>query len=199
MFEIVEMHRTHIPAVAHLHAQALAGDFLPSLGTGFLQVFYRAALQQQVAFGFVALDQGQPVGFVLGSAQTDRLFRRVLMTSALALGVAALPALMRQPALLGNLLETFFYPQREAVCTEPAELVVIAVAAGSRGQGIGEALVGALNQSYVQSGLLAYKVTVLQTNTGANRFYQRQGFQPAGAFQLYRKNWNVYRMDLAHP
>jgi ribosomal protein S18 acetylase RimI-like enzyme len=192
---IVPMRRSHAGAVACIHAQALAGDFLPSLGINFLRVFYEGALDQGAGFGFVDLEE-KPRGFVFGSADTRALFKRVMLSRMLALGLAALPALLRRPLLLRNVAETFLYPSKEGQSPHQAELVVIGVDTESRGRGIGQALVAELNRAFRAQGIVAYKVTVLRSNPRANRFYQRLGFQLSFEFTLYGKKWNLYTNQL---
>lgn len=196
---IVPMQRSHAQAVARIHARALAGDFLPSLGTNFLRVFYKGALDQEVGFGFVHVKDGEPGGFVFGSADTRALFKRVMLTRMLALGLAAAPAILRRPLLLRNAAETFRYPGKEGQSPHRAELVVIGIDTQLRGQGVGQSLVGELNRAFRQRGVQAYKVTVLQSNQGANRFYQRLGFQFSFEFTLYGHPWNLYTYDLEKP
>ena len=193
---IVPMQRSHAGAVARIHADALSGDFLPSLGIGFLRVFYEGALDQGVGFGLVHLEEDRPRGFVFGSADTRALFKRVMLSRMLALGLAAIPTVLQRPLLLRNVAETFLYPSKEGQSPHQAELVVIGVDAELRGRGIGQALVGELNRVLRAQGVQAYKVTVLQSNPGANRFYQRLGFQFSFEFTLYRKKWNLYTHEL---
>jgi ribosomal protein S18 acetylase RimI-like enzyme len=199
--KLLPLTQAHIPVVAQLHTDALAGDFLPSLGEKFLRVFYRAALRSGLAFGFVQVGVAEkPDGFVLASPDTSALFRRVAAGSALALGWAALPAVLRRPALLGKVGETFLYPAREAeaagAASGCAELLVIAVAPARRSQGTGAALVAALNETFARQGISRYKVTVLAENDGANRFYCREGFQQVSRFIQYGKWWNLYLLTL---
>lgn len=194
---VVPLGAEHVEAAARLHASALAGDFLPSLGPAFLSVFYRTALARNQLFGFVQVEAGQVEGFVAASPDTSRLFRSVLAGASLNLAWAALPAVLRKPGLLLKVAETFLYPRREAQAgTAEAELLVIAVEAEKRGCGIGEALVQALNEAFRAQNVPVYKVTVLETNPGANRFYRRLGFRPSGAFRLYGKAWNLYTYPL---
>ncbi len=189
----------HVPAVARLHASALAGDFLPSLGEPFLRSFYRSALKSGLAFGFVQLEgTGELAGFVLGSTDTSTLFRQIIRRNAFRLGWSALPAALRKPSLLLKVFETFFYPSREgAAASQPAELLVIAVSAAQRSHGLGTGLVQALNQEFNQRGIYTYKVTVLQENQPASAFYQRLGFALCGQFVLYGKGWNVYQTAIS--
>jgi ribosomal protein S18 acetylase RimI-like enzyme len=191
------MSKTYVQEVARLHAAALAGDFLPSLGEPFLRVFYRAALESGMAFGFVDTVGKRVRGFVLGSLDTSSLFRQVVLRAAPELGRAALPALLKRPGLLLKVAETFLYPAREAEVRDKTELLVIAVEAEARSRGLGAALVQALNSAFRQHRARSYKVTVLQSNAGANRFYQRLGFQLCGQFRLYGKGWNIYSFRIS--
>jgi len=193
---IIPLQREHAPRVAELHCAALAGDFLPSLGQGFLTVFYEGVLDLGVGFGFVAIEDGRPAGFVLGSADASVLFKRVVAGRAVTLGLRAIPAVIRKPALIANVLETFLYPGKESAAPEKAELVVIGFDAAYRGRGLGRGLVNALDDAFRAQGIASYKVTVLQANQGANSFYRALGFQPALEFELYKKKWNLYTLNL---
>ncbi|MCE9591590.1 MAG: GNAT family N-acetyltransferase [Planctomycetes bacterium] len=193
---VIPMGLEHAGAAADLHIEALRGDFLPTLGARFLRTFYRGALGSGAAFGLVEEEQGCPVGFVLGGEDTSVLFRKVLASSMIPLAWAMLPALLRHPGLILRVFETFLYPSREGTVPQKAELIVIAVAAGRRDQGIGERLVSALEDALKGRRVTSYKVTVLKSNTGANRFYLRRGFRLADEFRLYSRGWNLYVRDI---
>jgi ribosomal protein S18 acetylase RimI-like enzyme len=187
---------SHAQRVAEIHASALAGDFLPSLGVPFLAELYRGILGLGLGFGFVTTSESGVSGFVLASDDTSALFRTVMMKRAIALGMRLLPALVRRPTLLRNIIETFTYPEQEGKVPVAAELVVIAVDATMRSKGQGAALCDALDADFRRRAILRYKVTVNQSNDGANRFYQRQGFQLADSFRLYGRGWNLYTRTL---
>jgi ribosomal protein S18 acetylase RimI-like enzyme len=186
------MQSGHGVAVAKIHADALAGNFLPSLGVAFLERFYRAVIEEELAFGYVSIEDEQVNGFVLGSIDSSRLFRVVGIKYGVSLGWAALPVIIRKPSTLIKVAETLFYPRKEGFVLERAELVVIAINPERRSQGIGGQLVNALTHAFSMNGIDAYKVTVLQSNDGANRFYRKLGFQLAGEFRLYAFQWNLY-------
>lgn len=188
---IIPMQRNHAARVAEIHCAALAGDFLPSLGKGFLSIFYEGVFDLGVGFGFVTIEDDRPIGFVLGSADTRTLFKQVMMSRAIPMGLRVAAALLRKPVLLSNVIETFLYPSKEGEVAEKAELVVIGFDAPYRGRGLGGQLVSALNDAFRAQGVQSYKVTVLQSNQGANNFYRMLGFQPVLEFELYRKKWNL--------
>lgn len=193
---IIPMRREHAARVAEIHCAALSGDFLPSLGKEFLTVFYQGVFDAGVGFGFVAVEENQPVGFVLASVDTSSLFKQILMSKAIPMGLRVIAALLRQPRLLANVFETFLYPSKENV-PEKAELVVIGFDAAFRGRGLGHQLVNELDNQFRALNVHSYKVTVLQENQRANHFYQSLGFQIAQEFELYRKKWNLYIRTIA--
>ena len=186
----------HAQRIGEIHAQALAGDFLPSLGSGFLAELYRGILGMGLGFGFVAEEGGVVLGFVIASNDTSDLFRRVMLRRAFPLGLKMLPALIRRPVLIRNIIETFTYPKLEGEAAVSAELVVIAVDSSFRSHGLGAALCSALDEDFRCHGVTQYKVTVNHSNDGANRFYLRQGFQLAHTFRLYGRGWNLYTKAL---
>lgn len=183
---------TDVPEVAQLHVQSLPGDFLPSLGPRFLEVLYSGMLELDLAWGFVARDEGELQGFVIGTADNQRLFGRLIRARTLPLTSQVVRALLRTPRLIIPTLETFLYPSREGGPQIAAELLVLAVAAERRGMRIGEQLLRELEHSFVKRGQNAYKLTVLERNTAAQRFYERCGLIRSGSFSLYRKDWVLY-------
>ncbi|MBI5035487.1 MAG: GNAT family N-acetyltransferase [Chloroflexi bacterium] len=185
------MKREHAARVAEIHCAALAGDFLPSLGKEFLTIFYQGVFDLGVGFGFIAFENNQPVGFVLGSVDTSSLFKQIVLSKAIPMSLRVFVALFRRPKLISNVLETFLYPSKEDV-PEKAELVVIGFDEAYRGRGLGRQLVNALNETFRAQGVHSYKVTVLQSNQRANRFYTALGFKCVKEFALYRKKWNLY-------
>jgi len=186
----------HTESIAKIHAEALDGDFLPSMGVGFLETYYKSVLSAGSVFGYVYFDLDKLVGFVAGSTNAAVMFRKTISGTALKLGWKAIPALLRHPHLLRNVAETFLYPGREAVVSDKAELLVIAVCAENQGEGIGRVLVKALNGEFRKQKVTSYKVSVLESRVGANVFYKRLGFQQTATFSLYGKGWIIYTYDL---
>lgn len=189
---IVPMQLEHADRVAELHCAALEGDFLPRLGKRFLTVFYQGVLDLGVGFGFVAVAEGQPVGFVLASADTSGLFKRVMLSRAMALCLHIIPALIRNPALIANVVETFLYPRKERDVAEKAEVLVLGFDVAYRDPRMTYQLFNAVNDTFRAQGVRSYKATVLQTNQLINNLLCRLGFQLVFEFELYRKKWNLY-------
>jgi ribosomal protein S18 acetylase RimI-like enzyme len=183
-----------VAQVARIHASALAGDFLPSLGQNFLQVFFRTAIKMPGAVAVVVEDE-TVAGFVLGCLDSHLFFYDVLKRAAPQLAMAVIVPILKKPALLLKAIETFTYPKRESSNVE-AELLIIAMDNSHRHQGGGRILVEQLDREFLARSVREYKLTVLQENSNANRFYQNLGFTQAGTFNLFNKPWLLYERSL---
>jgi ribosomal protein S18 acetylase RimI-like enzyme len=191
------MTNSHLDAVCKIHIRALRGDFLPSLGYSFLRTLYEGILDLGLGFGFVVIEQGETVGFVLASLDSQNLFRKLILKRGPALAIRAALAVLRKPWLAPRVVETFLYPARGGQVPYKAELIALAVQETNRGQGKGETLLHRLHEELRRLGVSGYKVTVYKSNEGANRFYRRMGGQYAHSFTLYGREWNLYTYDLA--
>lgn len=64
------------------------------------------------------------------------------------------------------------------VGAEVGELETLAVAAGTRGEGIGTLLIKACEERLRAEGVAYWTVGVVEANEGATRLYERAGFRP---------------------
>ncbi|MBF0569442.1 MAG: GNAT family N-acetyltransferase, partial [Candidatus Omnitrophica bacterium] len=103
--------------------------------------------------------------------------------------------LIRRPEMFAKILETLQYGKRTG--TEAGgELLVIAVNAAQRGQGVGRQLVSLLEEEFRRRSVGAYQVTVHSDREAANRFYHHCGFQSEKKFKLYGLSWDLYTKHL---
>ncbi len=189
---------SYLMAIALIHKNALEGDFLPQLGTGFLYNLYLGILsdnENNVIFADVS-ENGHISGFVFGSIDTGRMMGSALKKRFFQLTYFGVLALIRKPFLIKNFLQTFFYGKKESGVSEKAELVVIAVETDNRSSGLGKKFVSALNDWFKGKGIHRYKLTVNSSNKNANGFYRHLGFVYEYSFQLYSKGWNLYTKEV---
>lgn len=180
-------------AITKIHMGALAGDFLPSLGIGFLTVFYEGIIGKSGVYGFTAVENGKIQGFVVGTNDSSKFFSLALSSNFLKLSLFLLFQLIKKPSLIKNVLETFLYPNRD---TGPkAELVVIAVRKSYQGKGLGRTLVDALEGAFKKDGIKRYKLTV-HVDKDAVGFYEHLGYSRLSSFRLYGKMWYVYEKNI---
>lgn len=182
----------HVSEASAIHADALEGDFLPSLGSSFLVELYGGLIDLELGFGFVARDADRIRGFVFGSRDSAFLFHEVLRKRFLKLGWKLLGAITRNPHIVLEVVETVRNPSKEEMKNVSAELMVIAVADGWRGMGLGHRLIERFDREAQAMQIPGYKVTVHRDKQRANRFYRNLGFIHRSQFRLYGKDWNVY-------
>jgi glycosyltransferase involved in cell wall biosynthesis/ribosomal protein S18 acetylase RimI-like enzyme len=174
-------------AMARLHAEELPDAFLPTLGYRFLTRLYRALVADPQAVALVAETDGV-VGFAAGVASVGGFYRRFARRHGLSAGLAAAPRLAR-PSVLRRLLETVRYPEQaigQPSQLPDAELLSIAVAPSCRTGGTGRALADGVLHGLAERGAAEIKVVVGAAHGGANRFYERVGFRPAGQLSVHQ-------------
>jgi glycosyltransferase involved in cell wall biosynthesis/ribosomal protein S18 acetylase RimI-like enzyme len=175
-------------AMARLHADGMPDAFLPTLGPRFLRRLYVALAGDPEAVALVAEGPDGVVGFAAGVVSVGGFYRRFAARHGARAALAAAPRLVR-PATAGRLLETVRYPAQAAGAPAglpDAELLAIAVAPAARTGGTGRALADGVLDGLAARGAGQVKVVVGAANNGANRFYARVGFQPAGHLSVHQ-------------
>jgi ribosomal protein S18 acetylase RimI-like enzyme len=180
-----------VAQAVRLHYDALSyRSTLTIFGERFLHELYRALLDEHNAFLVAAHEGAELRGFILGSIDSARMMSAVPRRWYRFAPLMA-PALLTRPLLWPRMLQTLFYARKEGVDVQ-AELVVIAVVDGQRGNGIGRQLLHAFDGELARRAIDRYKVTVHEAMTQSNRFYTQNGFQLASTFSMYGVPWNLY-------
>jgi glycosyltransferase involved in cell wall biosynthesis/ribosomal protein S18 acetylase RimI-like enzyme len=175
-------------AMARLHAEGMPEAFLPTLGRRFLGRLYAALAGDPGAVALVADGPDGVVGFAAGVVSVGGFYRRFALRHGPRAALAAAPHLVR-PAVARRLLETVRYPAQAgapAASLPDAELLAIAVAPAARVGGTGRALADGVLDGLAARGAGQVKVVVGAANDGANRFYVRVGFEPAGQLSVHQ-------------
>ncbi|HET6815055.1 MAG TPA: GNAT family N-acetyltransferase [Actinomycetota bacterium] len=176
-------------AMARLHADGMPDAFLPTLGPRFLARLYRALATDPEAVALVAEGVDGVVGFAAGVASVGGFYRRFARGHGPAAALAAAPRLVR-PSVARRLLETVRYPADSGGNGDgqlpDAELLSIAVAPAFRAGGTGRALADGVLAGLAGRGADDIKVVVGAANQGANRFYAKVGFSPAGHLTVHQ-------------
>ena len=178
--QIVSMASEHVAEVARLHTTGIGEGFLSSLGEKFLCCLYGAVVESEMSFGFVAVDQGNVLGFISCAESTGALYKAILKRYLHRLLWACLPAMLK-PRNIKHALETLFYPMRTEADLPTAELLSIVVAKEARGLGLGRRLVEACSDEFRRRGIVSFKAMVFEKFL-SNSFYQRVGFKSVGKY-----------------
>lgn len=183
----------HIPAIAKVHVEALAGDFLPTLGESFLKTFYDGVIGQEGVFAFVDIEEEEVVGFIIGTKDSSFFFRKALYSNPFLIVFKLLLSLLKNPTLLKKIIETFLYPRKDTGVK--AELVVIAILNRFQGKGLGRKLINTLDKEFIKNKVKSYKLTVYQDKQAVS-FYEHLKFKRQSEFKLYDKMWYIYEKQL---
>jgi len=171
-------------AVATLHAESIAIGFLAVLGNRFLERLYQRVASDDHSFVLVHVDDAQRVdGFVALAENTGRLYRDFMVRDGMQAGLRAAPAVLRHP---WKVFETLRYGIDGRDDLPGAEILATAVAANSRGQGIGQALVAAATDELRRRGIEHAHVVTAADNDSAQRAYFACGFQRHATVEVHR-------------
>jgi ribosomal protein S18 acetylase RimI-like enzyme len=169
-------------AAARLHAGQISEGFLASLGTGFLTRLYRRVACSDGSFLLVADENGDQIGFLAGTLDVGKLYKKFLLRDGAFAALAAAPQLLRA---WPRALETLRHGGREEPAKGSAELLAIAVDPGRRGNRIGARLVERFLDEVRLGGARTAHVVVGAGNSPAIALYERSGFEAAETFELH--------------
>lgn len=179
-----------IPDIARIHAEALPDDFLPSLGTDFLElVYYPQAIRSKHATTLVACIDEQSIGFVTIAHNSIRFNRDVLRDNLMQVAAYAVRSILRNPGYLVKSLEVFW----SAVATprDPilGEIAFIAVEKAYRGRGVGKQLVGAALDYLRQNHIPYCRTKTLAKNSNVIKMYEGMGWHVREQFRLIGREY----------
>ncbi len=199
---ITQLTPAHAGDAARLHILGQPGTFLTALGSGVLTVLYRTLSVSPVSFGYAVTGaDGQVLGFAAVTTSTGRLFVEMGTRRLGQLLPPLLACFARRPFLILRSAQTLFYPLLAGDAAEShgphAELLAIMAEPAVRSRGIGAALLAAVCAECRSRGMAELLVTVDAANSGARRFYQRQGFQLRKEFSLYGRAMVLCALSLA--
>lgn len=189
---ILPLNSKLIPQITKIHINSLSNDFLPQLGSKFLETIYRGSINKH-AFGYADVDNKKVRGFIVGTSNMSLFFRNVTQENFLKLSFFLFLKLLQKPVLFKKIFETFSYSKKDH--GPKAELIVIAVSQKYRGEGIGKKLIEVLEKKFKQDKIREYKLTV-HAEKEAVKFYEKLNFKYLAKFNLYNKSWFIYTKKL---
>lgn len=196
MIEIRKLRREEAPVAADLHIEGQPGTVLTTLGKEFLTALYAELSDSQHGLALVAVQEGQVVGIIAGATDTHALFKELIWKRGLRLAIPVARRLLRKPALLYRVLQTFTYPNKLRANPGDAEFLFMGVRSDMRRQGIASRMLEALIAALKERGATGLLSTVDVTNPRANPFHVKWGFQVIAQFDLYGRKMNLYYLPL---
>jgi GNAT superfamily N-acetyltransferase len=195
---IRRMRPSEAATVVHLHADLIAGAFLPKLGQRFLRQLYLAIGQDADSGVLVAARDGEILAFLAYSLDVSAMYRRLLHARWLCLAAASLPHSLH-PRILRELVETACYPRRAAARDWPAaEVLSMAVIPTARRQQLGRRLMEAALEQFRRAGQTAVKALVGAPDP-IHRLLRAYGFTRQGEIVQHGCTHDVYVLSVQQP
>lgn len=155
-----------IPEVAHIHFKHLKVGVLSHLGEKFLQEFYKSLFKQSSTFTIIAVKNSKIIGFATGATN----LKTVPKTMISGLWFPTLLAVIKNPMITLQLLQTPFYPSFKAD-KNIGEIFSLAVIPPYRRQGVGAKLIEGCRKEFKGMGYSHFQVSVRKKMHQANCFY----------------------------
>jgi ribosomal protein S18 acetylase RimI-like enzyme len=180
-------------AVAEIHCETLAGDFLPCLGKSFLETLYKCVFRIDAGFGIVYEKSSRIVAVAVATEDAQVFFSKLLLNQFWLLIPNAILPILKQPSLIKHVIETFLHCNDRNNETIPkAELMTLCISKAYQRKGIGKELLLALSDECKRRGINSFALRVYADNTAANNFYMKAGFELCDSYIMYGRKWNVY-------
>jgi GNAT superfamily N-acetyltransferase len=188
----VPLDRQHAGAVAELHIAGIPTGFISSLGPAFVTALYEAIADSPDSFGFMALVDGQVVGYNSVTSNLRRLYRAVLRRAGLKF-LWFLAKQMLSFQSLKRILETLLYPQRIRNLRLPdAEFLAGAVVPEARPYGVANRLFELALEECRKRGITEVKSAAAESLQRINKIYQLWGLQVRTTLQHHGVTTNIY-------
>lgn len=180
-----------LPKIARLYEDAFADHFLSHMGPEFLKLLCAQFMNSPTNFGFVAKCNGSPVGFLLGTIDSEPFVQfyhqNFIVLSLIVMKRYLMDAYVRKHIIkrLGHILVAiktlFTFPKRESTPNQyntsvPAKLLAIGVDSNYRGIGIANKLTSHFCAEMKSKGLKEVGLSVLIWNERAIGFYKKDGW-----------------------
>ena len=189
-----ELRSADLAEVAAVHRAAFPGYFLTALGEPFIARLYREYLATS-EIALVAEQNGQIVGFILGTSDLSAIYRRFYQRNIVFTARTVATGFLRDPWLrtavrsrVGHAVTAVRAITRRQAPSGPLpegelggpELVSIGILPSAQGSGAAAQLVDALLENMRDSGEKLCNLSVQIVNERAIRFYEREGWERMG-------------------
>lgn len=172
--------------MAEIHREAISEGFLSTLGEGFLSGLYRHLSDMEDAFAFVACEDDQVLGFIVGALDTGRVYRSYARRGG-ASAMLALAPKMLSPRRIVRVAETLLYPNRKQDDGLPEpEILNFCVRGDYQGKGVGGRLFASLCEEFAERGVAAIRIVTGEGQRSAQQFYEAKGAVFATTTQVHK-------------
>lgn len=198
MITIRKATENDVKAIVAIHQQAFPDFFLTTLGTRFLQLYYKCMCCCNDAVTLCAEDDGLVKGFATSSYYSHGFNTMLIRKNFFQFGWMAIEMLFTKPKAILRLVKNLD-KKAEGNAVEDngeyAELYSIAVKPGNQGSGIGKKLLIATEEDVAKHNSKISLTTDYFHNENTIGFYHSLGYQDYYEFVTYpdRKMWRLIK------
>jgi len=191
-YGIREYNVSDLSRVVEIHKTSLPEDFLPSLGSEFLnEIFYPAMSASKNAEIFVASHDDLVIGFAIISLNSSKLFKEIVFYHTLDFFGhfihSVLFSFTQLRMALGILWSSFFLGGEN----DFGEIYIIAVDQAFRGCGIGKLLVNKSIEYIKATKLPGIKIKTLKSNRSWISFFEKNNWKRTSEFRIAGKDYVI--------
>jgi len=190
--EIREIRPEDARGAALVHMEGQPGTFLTSLGETFLTTLYHVLADSPWGYGYVAVEGDEVLGVVVATTDTHTMFKQFLTRQGPHLFFPVLCQILKDPSLIGKIIQTLFYPGKLESQHGEAEFLFMGVSAKARRQHIASQLLDTLIEGTRRRGATALLSTVDAGNPVSNAMHVKRPFILIKTFDLYGRKMNLY-------
>ncbi len=183
-----------LDAIVLIHIEAFPNFFLTSLGSSFLNCYYRSLIKSSDGIGLCAIEGTDIVGFCAGTVKSKGFHKRLLLNNIYFFTLQFFKLIFLQPKALVRLFFNMEKVPLLDISGDIAELTSIGVKPSAKGTGVGEKLLVEFEKAVEVSGS---KIITLTTdfyyNENVLRFYSKNGYTVHSDFITY-PNRRMYKL-----
>lgn len=190
--KIASLSPEHARAVAELHISGIRTGFISSLGVEFVTALYEAIAKSTYGYGFVALRNGEVVGFAAFATHLGGLYKSVVFKHGLRFTFALARKLL-SAGTVKKVLETLFYPARIRNMNLPeAEFLSMVISEQARRKGLATDFIKMGFDEAAGRGIEKLKILAAVDIIPINKLYEKLGFELVGQIENHGVISNVY-------
>lgn len=195
MIKIVNATIKDVDDIVRIHCDAFKGFFLTSLGTSFLNFYYKNFIRSEETVCMVAVENDCIVGFSAATMVCKGFNSRLIKQNILSFGMLSITLLFTNPKALIRLAKNLTKKGDSVNDKEDyAELYSIGVDSSQQGKGIGKKLLSKTEETLKNAGVERVSLTTdFDNNESAVGFYHSMGYQTLYEFVTY-PNRKMYRL-----
>lgn len=181
--------------LADIHMESFKGFFLTSLGSHFLETYYKSCIKSNESIAICAIDENEKmIGFTVGCLHSKGFHTRLIQQNLLAFVLQGLIIFFSKPKSIVRLFSNLGKYTDKNDNGNYAELLSIGVLPDYNGQGIGKELVKRFEEVAMNSGCSEIALTTdFYGNRKVLEFYKTTGYKIDCEFITYPKR-RMYKL-----